>query len=52
LEELDSHIQSAGEPLVITVEFVDAKGTVVDRKDFTVNGTSPASLRTRPWRQK
>jgi len=26
LEDLESHIQSAGEPVVIRVEFVDAKG--------------------------
>jgi hypothetical protein len=53
LEELESHIQPVGEPVVLTLEFVDAKGTVVDHKDFTVNASTKSawSPRARTWQR-
>jgi hypothetical protein len=45
LEHLETRLLLvAGEPMVITVDFVDANGTVVGSKDFTVK--SPPSERT------
>ena len=39
LERLETRLLAvASEPTVITLDFVDANGTVVDHKDFTVNG--------------
>jgi hypothetical protein len=42
----------AGEPSVITLDFVDTNGTVVDHKDFTVAALPPIepSSRARRWR--
>jgi hypothetical protein len=46
LEHLETHlVPVVGEPTVITVEFVDAKGAVVDHKDFTVAALPPSRLR-------
>jgi hypothetical protein len=44
----------ASEPAVITLDFVDANGTVVDHKDFTVAAPPPNehSPRARPWSMK
>src|SRR5580658_9464814 len=42
LEELESRIRPVvGEPMVMAVDFVDADGTVVDHKDFTVHAPAP-----------
>jgi hypothetical protein len=55
LEELESRIQPVGgEPMVIAVDFVDADGTVVDHKDFTVHAPAPKvpGQRKQPWRHR
>jgi hypothetical protein len=54
LEDLETRLLPVvGEPTVISVDFVDAKGTVVDHRDFTVAAPPPnePSPRARPgWR--
>jgi len=41
LEHLETHLlPAAGEPMVITMDFVDTNGTVVNRNDFTVAAIS------------
>ena len=55
LEELESRIRPVvGEPMVIAVDFVDADGTVVDHKDFTVHAPAPKvpGQRKQPWRHR
>jgi hypothetical protein len=42
LEHLETHLlPAAGKRTVITVDYVDANGTVVDHKDFTVKAPPP-----------
>jgi hypothetical protein len=43
----------ASEPTVITLDFVDTNGTVLDHKDFAVTAPPPNELgpRARPWRR-
>ncbi len=53
LEYLETRLlPDAGEPTVITLDFVDAKGTVVDHKDFMVAAPPPnePGPRARSWR--
>ncbi len=53
LVDLESRIRPVvGEPMVIAVDFVDADGTVVDHKDFTVHAPAPKrpGQRKRPSR--
>lgn len=53
LEDLEAELLPvAGEAKIIRVNFVERDGTVVEHRDFTVNGTAPKPLRTRPWRRK
>jgi hypothetical protein len=52
LEHLETRLLPvAGEPAVITVDFVDANGIVVDHKDFVVAAppSNEPSPRGRPW---
>ena len=54
LEHLETRLLLvAGEPMVITVDFVDVNGTVVDHKEFVVAAPPPnePSPWTRPWRR-
>jgi hypothetical protein len=54
LEHLETRLLPiAGEPTVITVDFVDVNGNVVDHKDFTVAVPPPnePSPWMRPWRR-
>jgi len=42
LEHLETHLLPvADKPTVISLDFVDANGTVVDHKDFTVAALPP-----------
>jgi hypothetical protein len=53
VEDLESLLLTAvGEPLVVRLNFVDRDGTVVDRRDFTVNAPAPRDPQARPWRRK
>ena len=53
VEDLESHVlTTAGEPLVVRLNFVDATGTVVDLRDFTVNAPAPRNRQARRWWRK
>jgi hypothetical protein len=54
LEHLETRLfPVVGESTVITVDFVDVNGTVVDHKEFVVAAPPPnePSPWTRPWRR-
>ena len=43
---------TAGEPLLIRIEFVEGDGTVVDHMDVTVPAApKPPGWRSHPWRR-
>jgi hypothetical protein len=55
LEHLEGRLRPADEPLVITLDYVDIDGNVVDHEDFTVNMPTANDHRQpgrywRPWR--